>query len=225
MGQIMFLESLAASHLILASTQLPNWCRPSTVATVNVQLTYAPIRTDFTKSVDQLKTFQIDTINPYGSNVNTIVGGLTQGLIKFEQQMQTGGVRYGSQSCIWAENVNVVLRLEPVVYVASNFPPGTCRHNSILAHEQKHIKVDQDMAAAYKPVFENTLVNAINQYRVVGPVNRDQERNKQEEFARYLKDTIAGIIKRFEADRNQRQQNVDTRAEYDRVAALCKGEP
>lgn len=216
----MFLESLAATHFILAAAQ-PSWCRPHGPAYINVRLEYDPILTNFTQSVEQLKTFQIDTINPYGNNVNTIVGGLTQGMIQVEQSMQTGGLRYGRQSCVWATKVDVILHLKPTVYVARNFPPGTCQHNAILVHEQKHIKVDQDLALLYKPVFEDTLQRAINAYRVVGPIPVGQEDKVQSDMAAYLKQTIANVTYAFEKDRNVRQQAVDTRQEYDSVAAKC----
>ena len=225
----MLLESLSAASLLLtpvsAGVARPQWCRPTAAAPVNLSLRYAPIKYDYTKSSNQLAQFDIDTVNPYGDHAHTIVGGLTMAQIRVEHQMHMGGIRYGDQSCMWIANVQMVIHLEPTVYVANKYKPGTCRFKSILEHEAKHVKVDQELAQRYEAVYEKAVVDAINQFRIIGPFHDSQRQMVQDDLAQFIRGVIDNVSKQFNEGRGKWQQAVDTRQEYDRVAALCPREP
>lgn len=219
----MFLEPLAAGYLWAAGAggTAPAWCRPREATPIALKIDYAPIRYDYTRSIADLGGFNIDTVNPYGNAARTEVHGLTEASIRVAYELQTAGVHYGPQTCLWVAGMTVKLRLEPLVYVAHEHKRGTCRFNAVLEHEAKHVKVDQKLAQAYKPVYEKAIVAAVNQYRIIGPFPSDQQAKVRADLQAYIDRAVAQVSKRFEADRKVKQQAVDTLEEYDRVAALC----
>jgi hypothetical protein len=221
----MFLETFAATSVWLASTQAapPSWCAPARPPVIHVGLVAPRPTSDFSKTMKDLKKFHIDTKNPYGAHVDTHVGGLTAGTIKVEQKMTLGGARKGDYGCLWVDDVHVTVRLDQRVYIAKDYAPGTCLHNAVWDHEHKHVRVDREMINAYRPVFETALRNAAVVRMVHGPVAVGSVTATQDKMMDQLRQVVAQVTAQMEAERDKRQGAVDTRAEYDRVSALCKG--
>ncbi len=222
----MLLDTVVSASLILASAQggmVPeaSWCTPPRPPVVQVGLIAPTPTADFSKTMKQLETFRIDTKNPYGAHVDTHVGGLTSGTVKVEQTMAVGGVRHGDDICVWPTRVSVTLRLDQRVYVARDYPPRTCMHNAVWDHEHKHIRVDREIINQYRPVYERAVRAYLQKNPFMGPFPKGQEKAAQSRVMAGLRDAISAVTKRMEKDRGARQQAVDTRVEYDRVAALC----
>jgi hypothetical protein len=222
------LEALAAGSILLASTGgsvLPAWCSADQKPTVRVGLIATTPKSDFSKSTVQLEKFQIDTINPYGAQIDTHVGGLTSGMIRVEQKMSIGGVKYGQQVCMWPDEVNITIRLDQKVYVAKDYAPGSCLHDAVWEHEHKHVRVDREIINKWRPIFERAVKTALDRTPVVGPLALRDEAMAQKALMKELGTAIKTITEKMENDRNRHQQAIDTREEYDRVADLCRGRP
>lgn len=220
----MFLESLAASSIILASSGAqPGWCQASGDVQVRVGLVATQPVGDFSKTMANLKTVQIDTKNPYGAHVDTHVGGLTSSTVGVEQQMSLGGVRYGDESCVWYKDVRVTIKLAQRVYVARDYKPGTCMHAAVWEHEHKHVRVDREVINKYRPIYDQAVRKYLHQARILGPFPHREEKRAQDAMMKTLGQVIAQVTEKMESERMRRQQAVDTRAEYDRVTALCQG--
>lgn len=221
----MFLESLAATSLILASGTLepPTWCQAPRAPVIRVGLLAPQPTSDFSKTMADLEKFHIDTKNPYGAHIDTHVGGLTSGTIKVEQKTALGGVRKGEQGCMWLDNVQVTVRLDQKVYVAKDYAPGTCLHNAVWDHEHKHVRVDREIINKYRPIFENALRQSTVARTVQGPIPTDRVKDMQARMIETLRQVVAQVTEKMESERDTRQGQVDTKAEYDRVSALCKG--
>ncbi len=69
-----------------------------------------------------------------------VVVGLTQVRQRYDMRWSYQGLRErnGARSCI-RSRIEVKLILNQQVYVATEFPPGTCGHDEVLAHEQRHV--------------------------------------------------------------------------------------
>lgn len=221
----MFLEALTTSSLILASGAPDSiaWCAPAKSTMVRVGLTSAQPTADLSKTMKQLEGFHIDTKNPYGPHAETHVGGLTDGMIKVEQQVGIGGVNYGDQVCLWYSSVDVTVRLTQKVYVAREYKPGTCMYNAVWDHEHKHVRVDREIINKYRPVYEQAVQQYIARAGVSGPMDAGLQQKTQANMVEGLRRVVSGVTDKMEAERSARQQAVDTRAEYDRVSALCRG--
>ena len=225
----MMLEALAASSILLASTTgtvvetRPTWCAAAKAPVIRVGLMAPQPKSDFSKSIAQLEKFHIDTKNPYGAQVDTHVGGLTAGTIKVEQKMTIGGTRRGEESCLWVEQVNVVIRLDQKVYIAKDFKPGTCLHQAVWVHEHKHVKVDREIINKYRPLYQKAVENLTHARPVFGPIEMAREKVGQTRMMDDLSAALGRVTNAMEKEREARQQAVDSREEYDRVSASCKG--
>jgi hypothetical protein len=116
-----------------------SWCKPDKAPRVTVKASTDQVSYNFSKSEKDLNKFHVDTVNPYGGNVITDVGGLMAGGIETRQSMRFSTLTHQGlgQTCYWYDTVDVLVHIQPTIYIASEFPKGTCKHNAIMGHEQK----------------------------------------------------------------------------------------
>jgi hypothetical protein len=214
----MMLEPLTATYLILASS----WCQPPRAPELEVSVDVRPIKMVYSKSSDDLKKFQIDTVNPYGNEVSTKIGGLTRGQINVNQRVTIGGAQRGAETCFWYETVKVIVQMDPTVYIAKEYPFGTCAHKAIREHENKHVKVDYNMIVRYRAVYEKALKKTLLDNWIHGPyqVGVKQE-DVQTVMMGKISDVAGYVTKKLETERGRAQQAIDSREEYDHVAGQC----
>lgn len=207
-----------------AAHAVPDWCRPDGPPRVHVGLQAPNPVGDYNKSVKELEENQnIDTVSPYGAQAKTHVGGLTEGNIEVRQKLQVGGKRKGAESCVWLDDLKVVVRLEQTVYVAKEYRPGSCMYNSIWEHEHKHVRVDREILNDYRPQYEAAIYRFLWVNPVVGPFDVSGEKERQESLLAQLKQVIDGVTSQMELERKARQQAVDNLEEYQRVSDICRG--
>lgn len=184
-------------------------------------VTTNPIRYDNSKTEAELKQMKIDTINPYGTQVETEVGGLMSGGLQLKSNVELAWETDRKNACFWYKKVEVVLHIDPTIMVARHYKPGTCKFNAIIQHEMKHIATDQNVAKDWRPRLQSYLQGQIDRVAVIGPYPMAQQvaaRAKLTDFIRTAMESASGPMNK---DRMGRQQAIDTREEYDRVAALC----
>ncbi len=222
-NRIMFLEALASGSLILASADTASWCKPERAPVVRVGLQAPAPVGDYGKTMVQLEKFQIDTVSPYGVHVETHVGGLTKGDVEISHTYQTAGLRRGDLTCLWLDQVKVVIRLKQTVYVAKEYAPGTCMYKSVWEHEHKHVRTDREILNKYRPIYEKEIKRYLSTFPVVGPVTVREEGAAQQKLGEQIEYVISGLTEKMESERARRQQGVDTLEEYQRVARMCRG--
>lgn len=106
------------------------------------------------------------------------------------------------------------------VYVAREFPSGSCAYKEIYEHEMRHVKTYQEHIASLEKALQEALTARFasdTPWR--GPVGQTDSRLQQELNERWLP-YIQRQIKRVE----EAQALIDTKEEYDRVADACEGE-
>ena len=216
----MLLETLAASSIWLASTS--SWCQAPATPRVETRIAISAPRLSNAKSSAELRNFDIDTVNPYGAHVHTSIGGLTSGVINVGHETRLAGARRGSSSCLWVDHIQITIRLDPVVYVAREYAPNSCEHKAIFAHEMKHVRVDQQIVNQFSGRLRDAVAQAVRTQPALGPVARGQDPTLQQKFVSRISAALSAETKRMEAERNRRQQAIDTIAEYEYVARQCK---
>lgn len=164
-----------------------------------------------------------DRHNPYGQYSLTDVGGLMEGSIRVETDasFMLESSRQTGQTCAWFDAVNLRIKVDPTVFVAREFPKGSCMHDAIYWHEIKHVNTDRAVVNKYLPEFERVVYDYINQSGVQGPVAESQADQLQERMMDQLTTRINRINKAMEEERHQRQRALDSRSEYDRVMGEC----
>lgn len=106
------------------------------------------------------------------------------------------------------------------VYVAREFPEGSCAHKEIREHEMRHVEAYQTHIAG----IEKELAERLNARFATGsvwrgPVGQTAARLQQELDTRWAP-YVQRLIKRVD----EAQAKIDTDEEYERVANACDGE-
>jgi hypothetical protein len=148
--------------------------------------------------------------------------GLTRGIarVKFEAQTTSFADPTGRWECA-SPKISVTYGFSPMtVYVAKEFPKGSCAYNEIYQHELRHVKTHQDHLISIEKDIADTLTRRFATGSVwrgpVGQARMTLERELNERWAPY----ITREIERVESA----QALIDTPEEYARVADSCNGE-
>jgi hypothetical protein len=123
--------------------------------------------------------------------------------------------------CSLPEQVNLRFGYrQPRIYVARELTRDDCVQTEVLNHELKHVEVDRRLLAEYAPRIAATVTEAVGRLTPVRTRTRDSAILR---FKAELTPVIDGEVRAFLAERERRQAEVDTPAEYERVAKSCGG--
>ena len=156
------------------------------------------------------------------SRPGTRVLGLTRGMARVRIEVKTTSFRdrLGRWECA-SPQLLVTYGYSPMtVYVASEFPRGTCAFNEIYAHELRHVKAYQEHLTAVEKEIGATLNARFATGGVWrGPVGQASARIRQELDERWVP-----YLQREIGKAEAAQALIDTPDEYARVSASCGGE-
>lgn len=183
----------------------------STVAVVDAQ--------DNGWSLDNTRTFRtLTAMKGQG-------GGYVLGLTRAESRIAIGSegkllqLVGSSYECI-APKVIVKLSYVPIIiYIGSEFAPGSCAYEEILAHEMRHLKAYLN----HLPKVEEAVRAALNKRFVAKPLyaagGQARALLDQELERRWIP------FARAEMEKVEAQQAaIDAPQEYARLSKVCKGE-
>lgn len=126
----------------------------------------------------------------------------------------------GRWECL-SPQISISYGFSPVtVYVAKEFPPGSCAHKEILEHEMRHAKTYQDHIAQMEKALQTTLTARFasdTPWR--GPAGQIAGKINQEMEERWLP-----FIQRSIKEVDEAQKRIDTDEEYERISNACDGE-
>lgn len=120
--------------------------------------------------------------------------------------------------CI-APQVEVKLTYSPVkIYVASEFPPGTCAYDAILEHEQRHLQAYMDNLARVEKVLREALGKRFSDkplYAQSGTALGQLQNEINSTWFPFIRD-------KFEKGKPV-QEKIDSPEEYARLGKVCDG--
>lgn len=151
-----------------------------------------------------------------------LVLGLTRGNATVQFSSSTPGYvdRSGRWECM-SPQITLTYGFSPMtVYVAREFPQGSCAYKEIYEHELRHVKTYQEhIASMEKDVGETLKQRFVTGSPWRGPVGQARVKLLQELDERWLP-YVQREIKRVDTA----QALIDTPEEYERVANSCDGE-
>ncbi len=145
--------------------------------------------------------------------------GLTQTRPGYQMALRMSGLKDGSgrRTCTRAA-IHVALTMNPaVVYIARELAADACRDAEVRQHEAQHVAVYEAHLAESAAQLARELPAAVGTRIVYADTVADAQ-------ARFSGE-LAGVLDAFLATQGERlrerQQEVDSPAEYARVAAAC----
>jgi hypothetical protein len=106
-----------------------------------------------------------------------------------------------------------------VVYVGSEFAPGTCAYREILAHEMRHLKAYVDYLPKVESRVRETLGRRFDAHPVYAARGQSLARVQAELDGRWMP-----FIKHEMGKAKALQVAIDSPGEYARLSKLCQGE-
>lgn len=200
-------------------------CHAKVAPKINVLPSKSKVRYDFTKTKPELNQIDVDTVSPYGPNHRTYVSGLMSGSIKVENQvgfMQEDYEQLGV-GCIYLRTIDITIHIEPTVFIAREYPPGSCMHNAVLEHEHKHVREDQLIVNKYSNLVGKAMAAVVN---ANGPAFGPYPQAKLPMIQKNLQKSLNSVVKKYNTRMNQerqrRQQAIDSLEEYESIGKDCK---
>jgi hypothetical protein len=220
------LEQAVAAYLYLAGGQSRIQCQLKKAPEITVSASDTNVKYDHTKTKAQLGNFDIDTVSPYGPNVQTHVGGLMSGEVSISQQMRFMHETYPAlnTACLYVDQINVRIHIKPVVYIAREFPKTGCMYKAIMEHEKKHVRVDRYIVNKYTNILVRALDAQLKKTNAAhGPMALSDIKSYQEKLNEVFNQTVSRYSKQMSNERRILQQQVDSLEEYERVRNQCIG--
>lgn len=190
---------------------------------VSVGWSTEDIKFNHTRTSGQLNNYDIDTESPYARHVKTDVGGLMSGEISVKSNFNFSLLRYpqAKQTCIWFDQIDVQIHIDPTIYIAREHEKGSCRYQAIKHHEMKHVYVDRKLVKKYTGEIKRRVQQAVAKVGVVGPRPDNDVARVQKRMQSYLEDALKPVIDAMYEERRELQQAVDSLEEYERVRNQC----
>lgn len=220
------MELIMAGMLHLAPTPVlaEVKCVAKTVPKINVLPSKSRVSYDFTKTKAQLNSVDVDTVSPYGPQHKTNVSGLMSGSIQVKHQVSFMHETYDQldQGCIYLKSIDVKIHIDPTIFIASEYPKGSCMHNAVLGHERKHVREDQLIVNKYSNIVGKALYSMVkSQEAAFGPYEKARMPFVQQNIQNSLNTIVKKYNQKMNEERQQRQQAIDSLEEYESIGERC----
>ncbi|WP_417793170.1 hypothetical protein [Terasakiella pusilla] len=104
------------------------------------------------------------------------------------------------------------------VYVSNKYQPGSCEHESILNHENIHVRIFRETLYDHANGIETALRRKAPG---VGPVYMRSPNGAASKVQRLLDAQIRPLFKRMSQEISRKNARIDTKSNYRREQALC----
>ena len=122
--------------------------------------------------------------------------------------------------CVYLTKVKVEFGFRDMdVYVASEYPPGTCEYKAILDHENQHVAINTQAFRSHAPRLRLALERILGEERPVSTT--DPNRVTQRVLDRISR-RMDGYLKAFYAEMDSRNGVLDTASNYEAIGNICR---
>lgn len=219
------LAQIAAASGLLLTTPVasPFKCVMNQAPTINISPQTKEIQYDLNKTSLELGQLQSSTISPYGLNTDQTTGGLRhdQPLIITLMKFNVAEDPNTQTVCMSYNSIDVDIQLQPKIFIAKEFNRGRCALE-VIEHEKKHVAVDREVINKYSKLMGKALQKAVNDAGVVGPFHSSFSEEMQKMMRNHIDNTLSSIQLYMTNEMNNRQQQVDSLEEYERISKYCE---
>ncbi|SDE86547.1 hypothetical protein [Rhodospira trueperi] len=213
---------LLVSAVVMTSPALADGSCPGRDAPVQITLNtrFDPARLDHTRSRAQIHTMFQDSQSQPTMPVGGGAVGLTvtNAAFGFRTRIELFHRRDG-MVCVYLRSVEAHMnQVDTVVYVAREYPKGSCNYDNIYEHEKMHVGVYYFTQRDYAPRVRERLQRLV---RGINPQVVRTEAAAREVHTEILNRGVADLLADMEAERKRRNSALDTPENYRREQAKC----
>jgi hypothetical protein len=118
---------------------------------VDVKIDFPPVKFSHSRSISELGQIS-------GRGHHRRILGLMKPDFRLRTLPKSASMSKGGQYCFWINGFEIELRYEEVeVYVAREYPEGSCQYDAIYAHEMQHVEVARRNLEIYAPRIRAAL--------------------------------------------------------------------
>jgi hypothetical protein len=165
-----------------------------------------------------LSVAELSRKKEHGAGWQTL--GLT--VMSTKMEVETKGTTWrapNGEVCMRPAIKVTVTAFPQTVYIAREFRPGTCAYQEIMAHEQRHVKVNIEHTRRAVAAFETELRQAFGNDIYFG-----QGSGLSTELQRAIRTGWLPNLKARLAQSSPLHAQIDTAQEYARMGYVCSGE-
>ena len=222
---------------VVLGMMFPGWahaegsCNFGPLPLVRVNITEKPVRIDHSRSAEALSEMPNDTRVKMGRGPDIVqknrwspVGGLANNQIDASATVSFDSETtfLGGEGCLSVTNLTVQITLTPLVYIASDWPEGSCRYKAMLDHEMKHVDEDRAVLKDFKSLLENSFKTMLHEIATQGPMPTAAMYQAQNTTSVRLNQRLQSEMAVLAQMRDQRQQAIDTPSEYQSISMRCQ---
>lgn len=185
---------------------------------LNMSMTKTRTKFNFSKSLETLTKENITDSSKFAGWINE--GIMSTKFPNYKISAKVGGVSYEGlgKACYWIEEINFDWVLEPTIFIAKEYKRGSCKYNTIIAHERQHVEIDIAILKKYKNIIKKNL-----RKQVESPISTGLTRlNNNINLLNLVEKKLNPVIEAMVRERKKRQSGIDTVAEYTRLANKCR---
>lgn len=201
-------------------------CPMTKPTNINVIPRTSEVQYDASQSLKKLQQYQTDTVDPYEFHGATITQAFMKGKINLEQRIRFGLATDKSKKhgCVWYDTIEVKINIDPQIVVAKEIYRDKCMKNAVIGHELKHVMVDREIVNKYaRSIGEKLMTELKARGFSSGPIDGARMNDVQNKMKRVVDQILDLEYKKLGIERQERQREVDSLDEYERVDALCPG--
>ena len=188
---------------------------PSVRPQMSLRLDLAPVEISRARSSVELRR---DTRNP-SPTWHTM--GLYHAGLGQHAEVQYRIAHGPDRICVAVTHVQVIVEVARTISIARELDPRSCRYRVTLEHERQHEAVDERFLRERLPGEVQALRDEFAALGNREPVAAAEQDRILRGIGEQVKPIVDRMFERFFAERAAAQASLDTRQEYDRVAALC----
>lgn len=129
--------------------------------------------------------------------------------------------RFGNRRCVWAHQINLDLSYPWIkLYIAREYPLGSCNYSVTLAHEQEHLTDAKQLLKKYQEKIQDALRKAPIPHEYL-PYPAASEAEAEEDIEAMIKTISEPIMDAFHEELIKKRSDRDTPENIERVHQQC----
>lgn len=216
-------EILAMKAALILAAASGEACTVRKAPSITVKIETEEIDYDYSHTAAALGLMKTDSVSPYSPGADTVSGGLREDHPEIRSQVgwELMSEPYRKIGCLSYDKIDIVIHLDPKIYVAKEFNSGACRE-AILQHERRHVEVDRKVMNKYGASIGQAVQAAVNSAGALGPFKLEDQEKMKALSSSHIESAINTQKLLMEQEMRRLQGQVDSLEEYKRVSAQCR---